>query len=49
MGELPLQGKPRERIKRNPLILHLSRLKSEALLSQGDILDSIIFASSLSD
>jgi len=49
MRELPLPRKPRERIKRNPLILHLSRLKWEALLSQGDILDSIIFASSLSD
>jgi putative ABC transport system ATP-binding protein len=36
MGELPLPRKPRERIKRNPLILHLSRLKWEALNSQPD-------------
>ena len=32
MGELPLPRKPRERINRNPLILHLSRLKWEATL-----------------
>ena len=31
MCELPLPRKPRERIKRNPLILHLSRLKWEAV------------------
>jgi hypothetical protein len=30
MCELPLPRKQRERIKRNPLILHLSRLKWEA-------------------
>jgi NADPH2:quinone reductase len=33
MGELPLPRKPRERIKRNPLIFNLSRLKWEALTS----------------
>ena len=32
MSELPLPRKPREQIKRNPLILHLSRLKREAKL-----------------
>jgi catechol 2,3-dioxygenase-like lactoylglutathione lyase family enzyme len=30
MCDPPLPRKPRERIKRNPLILHLSRLKWEA-------------------